>query len=142
MPARSWTVSRDTQARRCSATGSPCGEQVGSKHGDDLFRRVSRRMRHSCTKRHDLREPRRTALFFSRGGRVRQVHKSWYLTETKTRLGSALQYFAGASPSNIMPICSVSVASMSLSVWGVIDVIHTTFSCRAWQSVALFSVAK
>ena len=68
------------------------------------------------------------AIFFSKGGDSQKKNKCCYLMNTKTGLSIAIRYFAGKSPSDIMQVHDVSLASVYYSVWGVIDAINTTES--------------
>jgi hypothetical protein len=63
--------------------------------------------------------------FLPNGGGTRG-HHSRYIISSKIRLSIALCYFAGGSVYDIMLVHWVSLTSIYVSMWGVVDAIHST----------------
>jgi hypothetical protein len=102
----------------------PFDEGVDSKISASLFRRIYRMKRESFEKLHGIIEPDLLSAFFPRGGGTRRPGSSNYLIDTKTHLATAIRYFCGADPYDLMRLCGVGYASVFWSVWVVIDVIN------------------
>jgi hypothetical protein len=63
---------------------------------------------------------------FLPGGGGKCGHHSTYIISSKIRLSIALRYFAGGSVYDIMLVHGVSLVSIYVSMWGVVDAINST----------------
>ena len=115
-----------TKDQEIKRNRKPFDEQVGSRLSNLLFRRTYRVTRITFDTLHRILEPRLDEIFFPRGGNKRKGNKPHYFIDTKTRLSIALRYFAGASVYDIMLVHDISMTSVYLAVWGVLDAINTT----------------
>ena len=115
-----------TKQQEIKRNRKPFDEQVSSKLSNTMFRRTYRLTRTTFDTLHTILEPRLDEIFFPRAGNKRKGNKPHYFIDTKTRLSIALRYFAGASVYDIMLVHDVSMTSVYLTVWGVLDAINTT----------------
>ena len=99
-------------------------DEYNSVLQDYVFRQMFRMSRPVFDRLFNMLEPDLNKKFFPKGGGKRDPSKSKYLIDTKVRLAIAIRYFAGASPYDLMQIYNVSLASVFISVWGVIDMIN------------------
>ncbi len=65
------------------------------------------------------------SIFYPLGG-GKHGHHSTYIISLKIRLSIALHYFAGGSVYDIMLVHRVSLVSIYVSMWGVVDAINST----------------
>ena len=73
---------------------------------------------------HNTLEPFLEDKFFPKGGGKRDHKKNKYLISTKLRLSVAIRYFAGGSPLDIILTHGISLKSVFVSVWGVVDCVN------------------
>ena len=101
-------------------------ETIASAYTDGDFRRVYRMSKDTFNDLHNILLPRLLQIFFPSGGGTRDPSKSKYLIDTKVRLSIAMRFFAGADPLDLFGWHGVSLVSVFISVWGVIDAVNST----------------
>ena len=101
-------------------------EVIASAYTDQDFRRVYRMSKDSFNDLHDLLLPQLHSIFFPSNGGCRDPEHNKYLIQTKIRLSIALRFFAGADPLDLFGWHGVSIVSVFVSVWGVIDAVNNT----------------
>jgi hypothetical protein len=101
-------------------------EENSSVLSDYIFWRAFRMTRSTFDKLFGILKTDLENRFLPKSGSKRGPKKSNYIIDLKTRLAIAIRYFADASPYDLMQIHDVSLTTVFLSVWGVIDVVIKT----------------
>ena len=100
--------------------------KIASAYTDNDFERVYRMGKDTFNDLHHILLPQLLAIFFPKGGGTRDPSKNKYLIDTKIRLSIALRFFAGADPLDLFGWHGVSLVSVFISIWGVIDAVNNT----------------
>ena len=92
--------------------------------GEYYIPRAYRMDKPTFYKLHQKLDPLLISHFFPKEAGNRDIYSNPYLIKTEIRLSIALRYFAGASPHDLVVTHGVSMTSVFLSIWGVIDSIN------------------
>ena len=99
---------------------------IASAYTDHNFRRVYRMGKDTFQNLHHLLLPKLMEIFFPKQGGKRNPATNKYLIGTKIRLSIALRFFAGADPLDLFGWHGVSLISVFVSIWGVINAVNGT----------------
>ena len=99
---------------------------IASSYTDHEFRRVYRMSKDGFNHLHHMLVPQLLKNFFPQGGGTRNPKTSKYLIDTKICLSVALRYFSGGDPLDLFGWHGISIVSVFVSVWGVIDAVNNT----------------
>ena len=97
---------------------------IASCYSDWQFRRVYRMSKDEFNQLHADLDTELSRVFFPRRGGKQNLSKSKYLIDSKIRLSVAIRFFAGADPLDLFAWHGISLVSVYVSIWGVIDAIN------------------